>query len=227
MGSLISRISNKAGPHLLRTFLKVERRTDCERLGSDYGGWVVPTSLLSESSICYCAGVGEDISFDLALIERFGCEVFAFDPTPRASAYVSQNAGHIPKYRYFDFGLWSEDARRKFYAPRDPSHVSHSIVNLQRTATFFEADCRRLSSIMRELNHSRLDLLKLDIEGAEFEVLNSMIEDGVDATVLCIEFDQPAALTATFAMVRRLVKYGFRLVNIDRWDYTFVRADSP
>ena len=39
---------------------------------------------------------------------------------------------------------------------------------------------------MRELNHSRLDLLKLDIEGAEFEVLNSMIEDGVDATVLCI-----------------------------------------
>jgi hypothetical protein len=39
-----------------------------ERLGSDYGGWYVPIDRLAPHSICYLAGVGEDITFDLALI---------------------------------------------------------------------------------------------------------------------------------------------------------------
>ena len=39
-----------------------------EKLGTDYGGWYVPTNLnLDEKSIVYSGGVGEDISFDLLL----------------------------------------------------------------------------------------------------------------------------------------------------------------
>lgn len=41
------------------------------RLGSKYGGWIVPATLVRPDSVCYCVGVGEDISFDLALIERW------------------------------------------------------------------------------------------------------------------------------------------------------------
>ena len=35
-----------------------------ERLGTKYGGWILPTNTtLNENSIIYSAGVGEDISF--------------------------------------------------------------------------------------------------------------------------------------------------------------------
>jgi hypothetical protein len=34
--------------------------------------------------MCYSAGVGEDISFDCALVERFHCQVRVIDSTPRA-----------------------------------------------------------------------------------------------------------------------------------------------
>ncbi|HML19507.1 MAG TPA: hypothetical protein PKD74_02920, partial [Candidatus Dependentiae bacterium] len=39
------------------------------RLGSKYGGWVIPDKYITETSLCYCVGAGEDISFDLELIE--------------------------------------------------------------------------------------------------------------------------------------------------------------
>src|SRR5690606_25746429 len=55
-----------------------------EKLGTRYGGWYVPSDLLNAQSICYCIGAGEDISFDIELINRFDCHVYTFDPTPRA-----------------------------------------------------------------------------------------------------------------------------------------------
>ncbi|MEP6891423.1 MAG: hypothetical protein ABI955_12095 [Nitrospirota bacterium] len=55
------------------------------RLGTTYGGWIIPADAgLTADSICYCAGAGEDISFDCALVERFHCQVRVIDPTPRA-----------------------------------------------------------------------------------------------------------------------------------------------
>ena len=110
-----------------------------EKIGSAYGGWIVPTRLIGSTWRCYCAGVGEDVTFDLGLIERFGCAVVAFDPTPRAVAHAEPIAAREPRFRFLPVGLWSEDTTLRFYRPADPSHVSHSAVNLQRTNEWFEA----------------------------------------------------------------------------------------
>ena len=45
---------------LPRLFNK-KRRDDLRRLGTVYGGYYVPMALLSSSSVCYSAGVGEDV----------------------------------------------------------------------------------------------------------------------------------------------------------------------
>src|SRR3546814_5498841 len=108
--------------------------------------------------VCYAGGVGEDVTFGLGIIDRFGWQVFAFDPTPRAIAYVADHAKEVKKFHFMPVGLWSEDATLRFYAPRDPTHVSHSIVNLQETESYFEARCRSIASLMAELGHDRLDL---------------------------------------------------------------------
>ena len=67
-------------------------RIDCqckkERLGSKYCGWEVAVEKITKDSVCYSFGVGEDVSFDLELINRFGVVVHAFDPTPRSINWV-------------------------------------------------------------------------------------------------------------------------------------------
>ncbi len=222
---IYQKLRRRFAPLLLRLVLPVEPRRDLERLGSDYGGWVIPVSLLSEDSVCYLAGVGEDISFDLSLIERFGCRVHAFDPTPRAAEHVARTAPSTPKFTFHQVGLWSSDERLRFYAPSNRSHVSHSIVNLHGTADYFEADCRSVSSLMEELGHPRLNLLKLDVEGAEHEVLGSVLQARIFPKIICVEFDQPTPVSRTVGAVRRVLDAGYDLVCIDDWNYTMVKRE--
>jgi len=193
-----------------------------EKIGSGYGGWIVPTGAIRSDWTCYCAGVGEDITFDLGLIERFGCAVFAFDPTPRAVAHVEAVAADEPRFHFLPVGLWSEDTTLRFFAPRNPAHVSHSVVNLQHTKTYFDAPCRSLPGLMDELGTERIDLLKLDIEGAEHEVVRSMLESGIRPTVVCMEIDQPVKPLAFWRTVRRVRRAGYVLVAVDSWNLTFL-----
>ena len=75
--NLPSRIIRKLKNSVLLNFnideltnIKFTEPSDIEKIGTDYGGWYIPTSLLDSDSICYCVGCGEDISFDLGLIVK-------------------------------------------------------------------------------------------------------------------------------------------------------------
>lgn len=194
-----------------------------EKIGTTYGGWTVPTTLIDASWRCYSGGVGEDASFDLGLIERFGCDVFAFDPTPRAIAFAEPIAAAQPHFRFKPVGLWSKNVTLRFYAPSNPEHVSHSVKNLQRTSEWFEAPCRTLPSLMAELGHDSVDLVKLDIEGAEHEVIRSMLAAGILPPVLCFEIDQPVGAFRFWRTIRRVQGRGYDLVSVDGWNFTFIR----
>ncbi len=193
------------------------RRGDMVLLGNPYGGYRVPSSLLDSDSVCYLAGVGEDISFDLALIERFGCEVYAFDPVPRAAHYVAQAAAHQPRHHFMPVGLWSSDATLTFHAPLQDGFVSHSATNLQHTAAAFQAPVRSVPSLMRELGHERVDLLKISAEGAEFEIVGHVLDAGLEIVVICIEFAQPVSVERALSCGRRLQAAGYELVGAGQW----------
>jgi FkbM family methyltransferase len=209
---------------------RIKSRSDMKEIGTKYGGWVVPIGLLDSGSICYCVGCGEDISFDIGLIDNFGCHVFSFDPTPRAIKYVENVAGQNSKYHFVEIGLWDKEDTLKFYAPKNPEHVSHSIVNLQKTTDYIEVKVKRLRKIMRENGHEKIDLLKLDIEGAEYKVIDSIIEDNIDIKVICVEFDEWSnPLDNKYKMrirssIDSVLAYGYSLVwSQGNGNYTFVK----
>ncbi len=222
-------ISKLVGVDLL-TKVSVAKREDLREIGSSYGGWVIPTALIDEESVVYCVGCGEDITFDLGLIDKFQCHVYGFDPTPRAIEFVRKVANNQAKYHFSEYGLWDEDTVLKFYTPKVSDHVSHSLVNLQKTSDYIEVEVKRLSHVMTELGHRQIDLLKLDIEGAEYKVIDSIIDDGLDIKVICVEYDEcfnPIDDNYTARIkesVHRLVKANYKLVCVQgRGNYTFVR----
>ena len=56
-----------------------------DRLGTIYGGWILPKDIeLNEDSVVYSAGVGEDVSFDMLLSDKYKCNILLIDPTKRA-----------------------------------------------------------------------------------------------------------------------------------------------
>lgn len=214
----------------LTTGSKIHKIPHLEKIGTNYGGWITPIDLIKKQSICYCVGIGEDISFDLGIIRRFGCQVYGFDPMPRAKLHVQKHAENVNEFHFFDNGLWDKDEVVKLYAHSNPASTSYSIVNLHKTDKYFIAQGKRLSTIMNELGHKRIDLLKIDIEGAEYKVIESIIEDRLDIGMILVEYDEfhsklyEGYLDRIKNSVSQLQNYGYTLVALKpKCDYTFVK----
>ena len=180
------------------------------------------SAVLDPGSVVYSVGVGDNISFDLELIARVGCTVHGIDPVPRAAEYARAAAAHEPRFVLHRLAVWSRDETLTFHAPRKAGYVSHSAVNLYDTAEAFQAEGRSLRSLMQESGHDRIDLLKISAEGAEFEILDTLLRDGPIVPILCAEFTLPP-LSRARAMLDQLAAAGYVLVNegIERGTWTF------
>ena len=204
-------------------FIGSGTRPDMVRIGTEYGGWSVPSTLIDEESVCYCAGVGTDITFDLGLIEHFGCPVFAFDPTPSSARHIADLGEIDPRFNFKPVGVWSDDTSLRFYEP-DRGDTNFSVVNLHESTGYFDAPVRSLPSLMAELGHDAIDLLKLDIEGAEYEALKPILDGTLRPTVLCVELHKVEGLKMHFRTVRALRAIGYETVAVEKYDLTLVAA---
>src|SRR5262249_13139246 len=180
--------------------------------------------------------------------------IICVDPTPRAIRHVelllaASRAGRpmqietgpssydMTGFREADFtfvprAVWSVDGTLELFAPRDPAHVSYSALNLQHTSDRMQVRSSSMSSLLSEFAVNRLALLKLDIEGGEYQVLHSMLETDIRPAQLLVEFDQVnQPLTPLFWMelvrcLRALRAAGYRLVHREHANYLFVLASA-
>lgn len=218
------------------------------KLGSEYGGWIVP-DIFNHLSICYFAGVGEDITFDIDFLNLYNCEVNLIDPTPRAINHVNEvislsttkniypnpkdrfyghyktSSDKLQKIKFHNVGLGKENNEVVFYPPANNLHVSHSVYNLQNTREEdgFKAKCESLSSLMKKLNHKHIDCLKLDIEGSEIDIINEMITKNIKPSVLCVEFDfckKNKSLNIA-DLINEIKNLGYTLAS-DQYNHTFI-----
>ncbi len=204
---------------LIGTELRLRVELQVETI--EHGGWCFTVQGLDQDSIIYSLGVGEDIEFDFFIIERLGAEVHAFDPTP-ASIEMLSTADLPSRFHFHPWAITAKDGRLKFY-PRVKKDGSQSTVMFTMIAedasseNAIEVPAYCLSSVASRLGHSRIDLLKMDIEGAEYEVLQGLLASPIKPSQLLVEFHHrfPAiGLEKTADMIRLLRKAGYKIFAV-------------
>ena len=197
----------------------IDAHPPTRRLGSAYGGWTIVDGLLARDGIVYSAGVGEDVTFDLALIELYDIKIHAFDPTPRSIAWV--HAQQLPPaFVLHPIGLAERDGEIVLHPPEDPAHISHSIVRGSDSPTptgSIVAPAKRVATVMQELGHTHIDLLKMDIEGAEYSVIGDMLAANIRPKQLLVEFHHrfdEIGFHATRESIRLIREHGYKLFSV-------------
>jgi FkbM family methyltransferase len=227
-------------PMVGRTFRKLTGRilhapdidAATETIGNAYGSHTVLRDGLDARSIVYSVGVGEDVSFDLGLIDRYGCLVHAFDPTERSIAWARANVDHL-LWKLHPIGIAASDGEAEFTSPANKAHVSFFRATEESAGSqdTVRLTVRSLPSIMQELSHDRIDLLKMDIEGFEYEVLQSLLDGPIRPAQIAVEFHHRMygyAPAATNDAVTALRQNGYVLFHVSDTgrEYSFCTSAS-
>ena len=197
----------------------IRKQFRCRRevFGKDPCAWCICPDGLTRDSVVYSFGVGRDISFDLDLIERFGLTVHAFDPTPGSISWIKSQ--QLPaQFHMHEFGLAHIDGAVRLYPPEISRHISHSVFYREKTAAnAIDVPVRRLATIAQNLGHGRIDLLKMDIEGAEYAALSECLDSFPMIDQLLVEFHHRmpgAGIEKTRQALHALKAHGFLVFNV-------------
>lgn len=157
------------------------------RLWNDGWDWCLYTDVLNKDSIIYSIWVGNDISFDIELIDLIGCKVYAFDPTPKSLERLKNQA--LPdNFIIHPWWLADYNGTANFYSPKNNHHVSHTLIQSSTfTSNSFSVDVQTLSNSMKRLGHEHIDVLKIDIEWAEYAVIEDMLASKILPQQLLVE----------------------------------------
>jgi FkbM family methyltransferase len=217
---------------------EVRLKPDLSRHCIELGGWHICTaSIPASGGLVYSLGVERDIRFDMGLIRRYGVEIHAFDPSPATVEWI----GGIELPSGFHFHPWAvtdKDGEMVLY-PREKkdgtrSDCMYSLVPTGRdTSHGIRVPALTLPSIMTKLCHEndKLEILKMDVEGAEYGILEQMIQHRIFPRQLLVEFHHRfpgIGKDKTEKTVRMLRAAGYLLfsVSVTGRELSFLHGDA-
>lgn len=198
-------------------------------IGNKDASFAVASNSLKQDSVVYSFGVGTDVSFDAGLIKMYNLKVYAFDPTPKSLEWIKKNNSLPDGFIFNPWGISDEDKMEKFYPPSNDAYDSFSIGNIQNTdKSYVECQVYRLKTIKKKLNHSKVDLLKMDIEGQEYDVLNDILDSDDLSPQIAVEFHHrfiKSGANKTKDVIKKLNGKGYKIfyVSENGEEYSFIK----
>ena len=178
------------------------------RYGTEYGGYYLPEYIeLNENSVVISAGVGEDISFDIELSNKYRCQIYCLDPLQRSKQYVElHNNG---KLIFINKALSVKDTVL-LHQPENKEYVSYTALDNGEQLETFKAVT--IPDLIESFIIDEINLLKLDIEGCEYDVLNQMFECGIYPNYICVEWHNvPMKMPDCYECIKSAETYTYKL----------------
>lgn len=104
---------------------------------------------------------------------KYNCRIWVFEPVNAFAAEIKERFSRNKKITVFDFGLGASDEQRPIYMDNDGSSF------LKQNQVAAPALQKDISGFFTDKNITEVDLVKINIEGGEYDLLDSMIVSGL------------------------------------------------
>lgn len=87
---------------------------------------------------------------------------------------------------------------------------------------------KKLSTIMKELKVDKIDILKMDIEGSEYDVIKNILEEKIVVNQILVEFHHKFSaigISRTKKSINLLNQHGYLIFSISKSgnEYSFIK----
>ena len=120
-------------------------------------------------------------------------------------------------------GLSGKHGNNLFSKPSDLKEGSYNGVGGN-----IEFPCTSVSEFMKKESHKKIDLLKIDIEGFEYGVIDDIFRNKIDISQIVLEFHGwMKGIPKAFDKIakKKLKRLGYVVVFKSNNDYTFVKKE--
>lgn len=123
-----------------------------------------------------------------------------------------------------EYGLFTKDDELPFYFPNNEEYVSCSLDKRGRSSVnSINVTVKTLNTIMKELNHSHIDLLKLDIENVECDVIEKMLNDKIYPKYISVDFDLlNHDKNRCYDIVNMILRNNYKILKSTGQDVSFI-----
>ena len=122
-----------------------------------------------ESVVLDCGAYLGD--FTAEIVDRYQCEVFCFEPVPKYFAQLSKRFADRPRVVCLNYGIGASSREAKISLDEEASSVFQTAGSRRHETVRILG----LDEALQRVGRRRIDLLKLNIEGGEFELLESIL----------------------------------------------------
>ena len=119
-------------------------------------------------------------------------------------------------------GLAGKTGKYYFEEPKSKNEGSY-FPSLEKTCNFFE--CVSISDFFNMSSHQKIDLLKIDIEGFEYGVIDDILNSKVPVSQIVLEFHhhfKGISILRTIKSILKLKRAGYKLIYKHIDDFTFI-----
>lgn len=200
-----------------------------EKYGDTGYSFSIASNYIDKNPLIYSFGVGYNWSFEKEIYNKFGGQIYMFDPSPNV-VKIMMGELKLPSGIYFEeLGLSDMDSLKQFHKPIPNSEDDYSELKCPWTENeVVELQTKRLSTIMRNKNHVHLNLLKIDIEGSEFVALPDIMESNLDIDQICVETHArvfPNSIEIMKNLKKLLNEKGYLLICNDIYEQTYINKN--
>jgi len=142
---------------------------------------------------------------------------------------ILENTIDSNKIIYNNCGIGIEDSIQKFYLPSNEEYVSCSLLEGMKGEKYIKVNVKKLKTLMKEYGHTKIDLLKMDIEGSECDVIDDMLKEKIYPKYLTVEFDlafngeRIKNVDRCNKIIKKLQENDYKLIYQNHSDFTFAR----
>ena len=138
--------------------------------------------------------IGSNFGVVLENLKDVNCRVYAYEPHPIFFSMLKKKYANNKNFILSDNAVWNKTEKRKFYFKKSPDRLNGGATLLAEKTNIInkklnkEVQCKDISEIIRVIG-SDIDVLKMDAEGAEYQILERLYETGLYKKIKSIYFD--------------------------------------